>query len=81
MYLKRFNITIKTTDEVHNFILKWIRSYPDDIEITSNNELIDTSKMYSKDVNFRNLEKQKKAITELIETYRNKNNHKYLENE
>ena len=56
---------------------EWFRFNYDVINISN---FQDTPRMYKEDKHYKELIKQKKILTKSIELYRNKNNHKYLDN-
>lgn len=57
-----FNVTFKTTNEVYIFVTNWMRSYPDDIEIISEEILPDTNELYQNDPKFKQIVKDYKKM-------------------
>ena len=57
-----FNVTFKTTNEVYIFVMNWMRSYPDDIEIISEEILPNTNELYQKDPKFKQMVKDYKQM-------------------
>ena len=57
-----FNITFKTSNEVYVFVMNWMRSYPSDIEIISEEILPDTNELYQNDRVFQKMVKDFKKM-------------------
>ena len=57
-----FNVTFKTTNEVYVFVMNWMRSYPSDIEIISEEILPDTNELYQNDRTFQKMVKDFKKM-------------------
>jgi hypothetical protein len=57
-----FNITFKTTNEVYIFFTDWMRSYPNDIEIISEEILPNTDDLYNNDPIFKKMVKDYKKL-------------------
>jgi hypothetical protein len=56
----------------------WFSNY---YQVIDFKHFADRPRMRKEDKTYRKMLKQKKLLTDAIEIYRNKNNHKYLENE
>ena len=69
-----FNFTLKATNEVYDYMLNWIRSYPDDIEVISDKILADTQELYDNDATFKKLVKNSKDADRIKLDYINKHN-------
>ena len=67
-----FNFTLKATNEVYDYMERWIRSYPDDIEVISDKILADTQELYDNDSTFRKLVKNSKEADKVKLEYINK---------
>ena len=63
-----FNVTFKTTNEVQIFMMRWLRAYPNDIQIISEELLPDTRNLILTDSVFKSMVKDKKdlKLTEYI---------------
>ena len=76
-----FNITFKTTNQVYQFMMDWVRSYPNDIDVISDSIIRDTNQLYKKDEMFKKLVSNVKKANKIKDEYAMKHNHKYLKNE
>ena len=74
-----FNITFKTTNQVYQFMMDWVRSYPNDIDIISDSIIRDTNQLYKKDDMFKKLVSNVKKVNKIKDEYAMKHNHKYLD--
>lgn len=69
-----FSITFKTTNEAYIFMMDWINSYPNDIEIISDRILPDTKFLHDNDPVFRKLVSASKKANDAKLDYINKCN-------
>jgi hypothetical protein len=69
-----FNVTFKTTNEVQIFMMKWVRSYPDHIQITSEEKFPDTKELLLNDPIFKKMIKDKKDLKLAVSEYIKKHN-------
>tara|TARA_R110002051_G_C8532163_1_gene469774 strand:+ start:205 stop:444 length:240 start_codon:yes stop_codon:yes gene_type:complete len=69
-----FNVTFKTSNEVYVFVMNWMRSYPSDIEIISEEILPDTNELYQNDRVFQKMVKDFKKMKNDKLNYILKNN-------
>ena len=47
-----FNVTVKTSNEIESFMLKWVRSFPEHINIISYNKVQDTKELYQNKLDY-----------------------------
>ena len=69
-----FNVTFKTTNEVQIFMMRWLRAYPNDIQIISEELLPDTRNLILTDSVFKSMVKDKKDLKLTISEYIMKHN-------
>jgi hypothetical protein len=85
-----FNITFKTTNEIYQYMMRWVNNFPNDIKVIitpedikliSDTILRDTDQLHKQDDMFKKLVSNVKKANKIKDEYAMKHNHKYLENE